>query len=121
MSENKRKPKETVYDKLDKNEKAVQIPYYVHEMEMTRLDRINKRLWIILIVIFLAFVGTNAGWIIYENQFETYEVKQEVDNGAGNAYVAGVGDVNYGQSEADNQTAGEEEQLKEPAEGMPNM
>ena len=63
MSENKRKPKETVYDKLDKNEKAVQIPYYVHEMEMTRLDRINKRLWIILIVIFLAFVGTNAGWI----------------------------------------------------------
>lgn len=119
MSEKEKKA--TAYDKLDKQEKAVQIPYYVHEMEMTRLDRINKRLWIILIVIFLAFVGTNAGWIIYESQFETYEVKQEVDNGAGNAYVAGVGDVNYGQSEADNQTTGEEEQLKEPAEGMPVM
>ena len=95
---------------LTEEQKAVQIPYFVHEVEMSRLGKINKRLWILLIVIFLAFVGTNAGWIIYESQFETYEVSQEVDTGVGDAYVAGVGDVNYGQSKTEDQGAGQEGQ-----------
>ena len=100
MSEKEKKA--TAYDKLDKQEKAVHIPYYVHEMEMTRLDRINKRLWIILIVIFLAFVGTNAGWIVYENQFETVSVEQQVDSGEGPAIVSGTGNAVYGKGEAEN-------------------
>ncbi len=99
MSEQSKKSKETVYDQLKEEQKAVQIPYYVHEMEMTRLDRINKRLWIILIVIFLAFVGTNAGWIIYENQFEEIRVVQDVDSGEGPAIVSGTGNAIYGEGE----------------------
>ena len=100
MSEKNKKTSETVFDQLKEEQKAVQIPYYVHEMEMTRLDRINKRIWIILIVIFLAFVGTNAGWIIYESQFETVSVHQEVDSGEGPAVVSGTGNAIYGESEA---------------------
>ena len=42
-------------------ENAVMIPYYVHEGEMNRLERANKRLIIGLIIVFLAFVGTNLG------------------------------------------------------------
>lgn len=115
MSDKAKTAKETVYDRLDKEEKAVQIPYYVHEMEMTRLDRINKRLWIILIVIFLAFVGTNAGWIVYENQFEDISISQEGQTEGGgsnyfNGNIHGSGEVNYyGESEADNQNTSPED------------
>lgn len=113
MSEKEKKA--TAYDKLDKQEKAVQIPYYVHEMEMTRLDRINKRLWIILIVIFLAFVGTNAGWIVYENQFEDISISQEGQTEGGgsnyfNGNINGSGEVRYyGESEANNQNPTQED------------
>jgi len=113
--------KQSMYDKLNDEQKSAQIPYYVHEMEMTRLERINKRLWILILIVFLALIGTNAGWIIYESQFQTYQIEQEVDNGAGNAFVAGVGDVNYGQSPTDNQIPGEEEQFQEPVEGVPHL
>lgn len=119
MSEKKKQ--ETIYNSLTDEQKSVQIPYYLHEGEMNRMERINKRLRTILIIVFIAFVVTNAGWIAYESQFETVEVKQEVDNGAGNAYVAGVGDVNYGQSQADDQNPGEEEQFQESVEGVPNL
>lgn len=76
----------------------VQIPYFVHEGEMARAERTNKRLWIALIVIFLAFVLTNVGWIVYESQFETVAVSQEVDTGSGTAVVSGTGDALYGEN-----------------------
>lgn len=105
MSE--KKVKETAYDKLNDQQKSAQIPYYVHEMEMTRLDRINKRLWIILIVIFLAFVGTNAGWIVYESQFEDIYVSQENEDGYNN-YIGNDGDIYNGESATSHQNPQEE-------------
>lgn len=88
---------------LTDEQEAVQIPYFVHEREMDRMARVNKRLWIILIVIFLAFVGTNAGWIVYESQFEDISVTQETDRGY-NSYIGNDGDIyNYGQDKTDNQ------------------
>ena len=39
------------------------ITYFVHEGEMTRMERTNKRLWIALLVIFAALIATNAAWI----------------------------------------------------------
>ena len=50
------------------NDKTV--PFYVHEGEMARQERHIKRLWILCIIIFVALIGTNAGWIVYESQFE---------------------------------------------------
>ena len=99
---NSDKQKETVYDKLNNEQKAVQIPYFVHEGVAARMERTNKRLWITVILLIVLLVGTNAGWIIHESQFSTYEVSQEVDTGEGDAYVAGVGDVNYGEGETSN-------------------
>lgn len=76
------------------------IPYFVHEGEAARLERTIKRLWILCIVIFVAFVVSNLAWLHYEMQFEDIEVSQDVDTGDGAAYVAGVGDI-YGTGETD--------------------
>lgn len=113
MSE--RKDKKTMCDKLNDDQKSAQIPYYVHEMEMTRLERINKRLWIFLLIIFIALVGTNAGWIVYESQFMdesySYEVTQDSGEGGQNTYTGNTvkimgGDYN---GEADDTNNGEAE------------
>lgn len=81
-----------------------QIPYYVHEGIMARMERTIKRLWILCIIIFLAFVISNGAWIWYENQWEAYEtsqnVDQDIDTGDGDANITGIGDI-YGTSEAD--------------------
>ena len=113
MSE--KKEKQSMYDKLNDEQKSAQIPYYVHEMEMTRLERINKRLWIFLLIIFIALVGTNAGWIVYESQFMdesySYEVTQDSGEGGQNTYTGNTvkimgGDYN---GEADDTNNGEAE------------
>jgi hypothetical protein len=65
-------------------------------------------LWILLIILACMLLGTNAAWIVYESQFQTVEVAQEVDTGEGDAFVAGYGDVNYGESQADSQDTSEE-------------
>lgn len=69
------------------------VPYIVHEGAMARQERTIKRLYIIILVIFLAFVGTNVGWIIYENQFvDEVTVSQENESGY-NSYIGNDGDI----------------------------
>lgn len=84
------------------SEKSVMIPYYVHEGEMNRLERVNKRWFILFIIVLSMLFVTNAGWIIYENQFadEVTTVEQEVDTGEGMAIVSGTGDAIYGESDS---------------------
>ena len=80
---------------------SAMIPFYAHEGAMVRMERIIKRLWVLIIVLILCLVGTNAGWIIYESQFTDEIITQEVDTGEGTAVVSGTGDVIYGESKAD--------------------
>ena len=84
------------------SENAVMIPYYVHEGEMNRLERVNKRWFILFIIVLSMLFVTNAGWIIYENQFadEVTTIEQEVDTGEGMAVVSGTGDAIYGESDS---------------------
>lgn len=81
-----------------------QIPYIAHEADMTRMERMNRRLWILNIILILILLATNAGWLIYENSFEDVytSVDQEVDTGEGDATVIGVGNYN-----GENQTDGD--------------
>ena len=81
------------------------VPYTVHEGDMARSERSNKRLWILIILLILALIATNAAWIYYESQFEdittttTYEASS--DDG-GTAVANGEGSVNvYGQGASD--------------------
>ena len=78
-----------------------QVPYIVHEAAMARLERTIKRLWILCIVIFLAFVISNAVWIYYESQYEDTVITQDVMTDTGSAVVSGIGDAIYGTDTAD--------------------
>ena len=83
------------------------VPYIVHESEMARSERAVKRLWVLSIIIFIAFVISNSLWLVYESQWETKEettVSQEVSTeGGGDAIVNNGGDLNYGTSKTNGQ------------------
>lgn len=55
------------------------IPYIAFESATSRQERTIKRLWILCLVLIIALLGTNAGWIYWENQFEDVSVTQEVE------------------------------------------
>ena len=77
------------------------ITYFQHEEILSRMERTNKRLWILCIILIVALLGSNASWIYYESQFEKFEIQQEASSeGGGNAFVNNGGDFNYGASEA---------------------
>ena len=75
----------------------VMIPYFAHEGEMSRFERANKRLWIIVIILIVCLIGTNGAWLIYESQFTEESSTTEIaaiQSGDSN-FVSG-GDLNYG-------------------------
>ena len=74
----------------------VTVPYVVHEGEMTRMERTNHRLWMLCIMLLVALLATNAGWIWYESQWETVETTESYDINSdvgGNAVYNGSGEV----------------------------
>lgn len=74
-----------------------------HEGDMARMERANKRLWIVIIILIVALIGSNAAWIIYESQFEVIEETQidaEQETEEGSNYVIG-GDFN-GEAKGEN-------------------
>ena len=77
------------------------VSYIVFEGEMTRMERTNHRLWILCILLLVVLVGTNAGWLYYESQFEGYTITQEAqaDNGSDIRLIGG--DEYVGESETD--------------------
>ena len=75
-----------------KNQQAADVPYIVHEAELASAERTAKRLWITILLLIVLLVGTNAGWIWFESQFEysqtTQEVTQESNHGD-NSFIGG--------------------------------
>ena len=83
---------------MSEKENAAMIPYYVHEGEMNRMERLNKRWFIAFLIAIIMLFVTNAGWIIYENQFETYYYSQEAQSESGDAaalLTTGEGSVTF--------------------------
>lgn len=84
------------------------VPYIVFESEMARQERHSKRLLILCIIIFVALIATNAGWIYYESQWEDEVITQEItqDSGIGgtNTFSGKMIGGDYG--EAEDQTNG---------------
>lgn len=60
------------------------VPYIAHESAQARQERTIKRLWILCIIMFLAFAGSNVAWICYENSFEDVVVTQDSPDGNNN-------------------------------------
>lgn len=67
------------------------VDIYVHEQDMSRMERSNARSHFLNIVLIVILLATNIGWIYYENQFTdvttTYEAEQKIENGAGSAII----------------------------------
>ena len=61
-----------------KEQHAEPVPFIVHEGTMARAEITIKRLWITILLLIVLLVGTNAGWIWFESQFEYYQTTQEV-------------------------------------------
>lgn len=73
---------------------APDVPYIVYEGEVARSERNIKRLWIALIVAIVMLFASNAGWLIYESQFETIYWEQDGE-GINNMNTGEQGDVTY--------------------------
>ena len=59
---------------------------------MERLERANKRNFILILVLIVALIGSNLAWTIYESQYEdvvtaTQEIKQDSGDGGTNTYT----------------------------------
>ena len=54
------------------------VPYIVHESIMARMERTIKRLWILCILLVLLLVGTNAGWVYYESQWQSVRQTKDI-------------------------------------------
>ena len=67
------------------------VPYNAYEVALARLDRVIKRMWVLVLSLIILFVASNAAWIYYESQFETtettIEAKQQTTDG--NNYAVG--------------------------------
>lgn len=81
------------------------IPYFSHEGDMARMERSNRRLWVIILVLIAALIITNGAWIYYENQLQnvvtSIEAEQEAEDG-GNNYVVGGNMYEPTESESNN-------------------
>lgn len=69
------------------------VPYIVHEGDMARMERENKRAWILCIILCIALVVSWIGFAVYESQYETVtetnqEVWQDTDSGD-NRFIGG--------------------------------
>lgn len=81
-----------------------QIPYVAFESALARLERTNRRWFIICIILISLLLATNMGWLYWESQFsttESTEVSQDIDTGNGDANITGIGDIVYGESETE--------------------
>lgn len=72
------------------------IPYFSHEGDMARMERANKRLWIVILVLIIAFVSSNVYWVWRENQYEDVVTMIEAEQDGTGINIVGGEDVTYG-------------------------
>lgn len=78
------------------------VPYIVHEGAVARLERVIKRMWVLVLSLIILLVASNAAWIWWESQYETIETTITKENADGyNNYIGNDGDIVNGN--ADNQ------------------
>ena len=83
-------------------EKMLTVPYVAHQSAAARQERQIRRMWIVVLVLIGALIGTNLAWIIYESSFkevittteEYYDVEQDADDGGDNNSIINGGIIN---------------------------
>ena len=82
----------------EKKQQAEPVSYLAYESMKATMERTNRRLWILAIVLLILLAGTNAAWIYYENSFEDIVVTQENSDGLNN-YIGNDGNIYNGLGE----------------------
>ena len=72
------------------------IPYVVHKATVTRLERINTRLWVVILILIFALIASNLAWAIYEKQFAVVEKNVEIEcqQDSDDELIGAVGAIN---------------------------
>ena len=93
---------EKVEEKLDKvNEKFEETGFAMEMLQDKK--RTIRYMFIIILILILALVGTNIGWFLYESQFETVQETETTSIDSGNGIATYLensksGDINYGEN-----------------------
>ena len=78
---------------MDYRETLENVGTYTLEAMMARMDRIIKRLWIVILLLIVLLVASNCAWLWYESSFEDVVITQDNKDGYNN-YVGNDGDIN---------------------------
>lgn len=64
---------------------------YALDSQGARLERANKRLFILCVILIIISFTTNGLWVVYESQFKTIsiEAEQEADGDSNNYIIGG--------------------------------
>lgn len=85
---------------VNSSNRLATMPKVAHDVERAYWERVNRRQFIIIIILLIAFIATNAYWIWNESQYEdqviTQTVTQDSGDGGANTYSGNVigGDYN---------------------------
>lgn len=72
------------------------VPYIVYEGTMARFERIIKNLWIVILVIVILLVASNAYWIYNWTQYEYSSVSVTAEQDGRGINIVGGGNIGYG-------------------------
>ena len=53
------------------------VPYIAHESAVARLERVIKRMWVLVLSLIILLVASNAAWLYYESSFEETRIEQD--------------------------------------------
>ena len=65
---------------------------------VARLERVIKRLWVLVLVLIVLLAASNAAWIWWESQFEEVRIEQENESGYNN-FIGNDGDIYNGETD----------------------
>lgn len=89
---------------MNENKKDVISNEAAYEILVAAMERQVKRLYLLCIIIFIALIGSNLAWIMYENSFQdmSTSVTQEISSD-GDAVLNGdgAGAIYYDKNKAD--------------------
>ena len=49
------------------------VPYIVHAGAVARLERVIKRMWVLVLSLIILLVASYGAWILWESQYQTIE------------------------------------------------
>ena len=68
---------------------------FMHQADMCRMERANRRVWIVAIILAILLFASNAIWLFTDVGYQETQTIEATQDGYGTNLVGG-GDINYG-------------------------